>query len=172
MDRHVRRYTMRCILLSMPLYCLSAWLVYEAARTAMSGQTAGGWGVPLLIFLSLAAGNLAWLLGSVLRCIEADDRYIYIRSYLRSVRISLHDVIETGHFTREDIAETDLRVFRYCSDRWSRYRGEFSNKRFGTICLYATELDNLVYIRTRGRVYVVSCTAAHEFMDHVSMRMG
>ena len=47
------------------------------------------------------------------------------------------------------------------------FLGHFKNEEVGRYVMYATELDNLVMVRTSGKTYVFSCVKREEFISEI-----
>ena len=47
------------------------------------------------------------------------------------------------------------------------FLGHFKNEEVGRYVMYATELDNLVMVKTAGKTYVFSCVVREEFISDI-----
>lgn len=100
--------------------------------------------------------------------LNANDEKITIRMIFSSREISLSEVIGANRISKRDIS-TSLQTFG--SGGLFGYLGRFKNDKLGCYYMCATELNNLILIRTSNKKYVISCTRPHEFIEYVNSQL-
>ncbi len=86
--------------------------------------------------------------------LQINSSKIEIRQILGTEKILFKDIVELKNLP-QGISKDTTRDFG--SGGFFGYIGKFSNEELGNFYMYATELNNLVYIRTTNKKYVISC---------------
>ncbi len=100
--------------------------------------------------------------------LKANDETITVRRLFGSLEIPLNKVTGVSRISKSDI-DGSIRTFG--SGGVFGYLGRFQNDRFGNYTMYATDLNNLILIRTDNKKYVFSCTKALKFVDYINSRL-
>jgi hypothetical protein len=100
--------------------------------------------------------------------LKANDETITVRRLIGSLEIPLSEVTVVSRISKSDI-DGSIRTFG--SGGSFGYLGRFQNSRLGNYTMYATELNNLILIRTDNKKYVFSCTKAQDFVDYINSRL-
>lgn len=80
----------------------------------------------------------------------------------------MSEIIETKRISKSDI-DNSIRTFG--SGGLFGYLGLFKNNRLGNYTMYATELNNLIFIRTCNKKYVFSCSHSKEVVEYINIRL-
>lgn len=115
----------------------------------------------IIVFIATIIGTLA---------------FMPIRLTVRSDKITLHRLIGAIHIPFKDIkevkaiskSETSGSIRLFGSGGLFGYLGKFRNRRLGNYTMYATNLNELIYIRTDRKIYVFSCKNHYELMEILS----
>lgn len=117
----------------------------------------------LLIVVFLAA--VIMVFGYMPMRLEANNEKIIVKRLLGSLQIPRSEIIEIRRISKSDISNS-IRTFG--SGGAGGYCGRFRNNGLGRYTMYATELNNLIFIRTNGnKKYVFSCSCPQEFVEYV-----
>ena len=100
--------------------------------------------------------------------LKANDEKVTVRRLFGSLEIPLNEVIETRRIFKSDI-NGSVRTFG--SGGLFGYLGRFKNDRLGNYTMYATELNNLILVRTSNKKYVFSCSRPQEFVEFVNLQI-
>ena len=100
--------------------------------------------------------------------LKANDEKVTVRRLFGSLEIPLNEVIETRRIFKSDI-NGSIRTFG--SGGLFGYLGRFKNDRLGNYTMYATELNNLILVRTSNKKYVFSCSRPQEFVEFVNLQI-
>lgn len=96
--------------------------------------------------------------------LQADEKEIRLCRMLSSLKIPIDEVVEIIPITTFYI---DGSIKTFGSDGVFGYIGNFKNRRLGKYTMYATELKNLILVRTTDKTYVFSCTRYRDFISYV-----
>lgn len=96
--------------------------------------------------------------------LKADEKEIRLCRMLSSLKIPINEVVEIIPITTFYI---DGSIKTFGSDGVFGYIGNFKNRRLGKYTMYATELKNLILVRTTDKTYVFSCTRYRDFISYV-----
>lgn len=100
--------------------------------------------------------------------LKANDEKVTVRRLFGSLEIPLHEVIDTRRIFKSEI-DGSIRTFG--SGGLFGYLGRFKNDRLGNYTMYATELNNLILVRTNNKKYVFSCSRPQEFVEFVNLQI-
>lgn len=100
--------------------------------------------------------------------LKANGEKITVRRLFGSLEMSLNEVIETRRISKSDI---DGSIQTFGSGGFFGYLGRFKNNRLGNYSMYATDLNNLILVRTRNKKYVFSCSRPQEFVEFVNLQL-
>jgi hypothetical protein len=96
--------------------------------------------------------------------LEANDEKITLRRLFGALEVPLSTIVEIRQLSKSDI---DGSIKTFGSDGLFGYLGKFKNNRLGNYTMYATELNNLILIKTNENVYIFSCTRYKELIKYV-----
>ena len=99
--------------------------------------------------------------------LKANDEKVTVRRLFGSLEIPLNEVIDTRRIFKSEI-DGSIRTFG--SGGLFGYLGRFKNDRLGNYTMYATELNNLILVRTNNKKYVFSCSCPQEFVEFVNLQ--
>ncbi|WP_288910121.1 PH domain-containing protein [uncultured Bacteroides sp.] len=96
-----------------------------------------------------------------------------LRLTIESNKIALHRLIGSIHIPFKDIielkaipnSETAYSIRLLGSGGLCGYLGKFRNKKLGHYTMYATNLNELILIRTNRKAYVFSCKNRDKFIE-------
>lgn len=100
--------------------------------------------------------------------LKANDEKVTVRRLFGSLEIPLNEVIDTRRIFKSEI-DGSIRTFG--SGGLFGYLGRFKNDRLGNYTMYATELNNLILVRTNNKKYVFSCSCPQEFVEFVNLQI-
>ena len=118
----------------------------------------------IIIFLSITIVAVG---GFMPIRLKANEREIVLCRMLSSLKIPINKVVEITPITSFYI---DGSIKTFGSDGMFGYIGNFKNKRLRKYTMYATELKNLVLVRTTDKTYVFSCTRYRDFISNVEQK--
>lgn len=103
-----------------------------------------------------------------------------LRLTIESNKIALHRLIGSIHIPFKDIielkgipnSETAYSIRLFGSGGLCGYLGKFRNKKIGKYTMYATNLNELILIRTDRKTYVFSCKNRDEFIESFNSLFG
>lgn len=101
-------------------------------------------------------------------CLRANDEKITLRRLFGTLEMPLNEVIETRRISKSDI---DGSIQTFASGGLFGYLGRFKNDRLGNYSMYATELDNLILVRTNNKKYIFSCSRPQKFVEFVHLQL-
>jgi hypothetical protein len=97
--------------------------------------------------------------------LTADNERIAVKRLFGPLELSRNEITEIRLITKKTI-DGSIRTFG--SGGLFGYIGKFKSDIIGKYTMYATELDNLVLIRTKDdKQYVFSCSRPKEFIDYM-----
>lgn len=120
-----------------------------------------------LIIICLAT-IIGVLLLMPLRLIIGSDK-ITLHRLIGSIHIPFKDIIELKAIPNSETAYS-IRVLG--SGGLCGYLGKFKNKKLGNYIMYATNLNELILIRTDRKTYVFSCKNRDEFIESFNSLWG
>lgn len=100
--------------------------------------------------------------------LKANDEKITVRKLFGSQEIPLSAVRGVSRISKSDLNGS---IQTFASGGLFGYLGRFKNNRLGRYNMYATELNNLILIRTSNKNYVFSCSRPHEFTEYVNLQL-
>lgn len=100
--------------------------------------------------------------------LKVDKEKIMVKNLFGSPKIPLSEVTEIKRLSKSEI-DGSIRTFG--SGGLFGYLGRFKNNRLGSYDMYATELKNLILIRTGNKKYVFSCSRPQEFVEFVNLQL-
>lgn len=98
-----------------------------------------------------------------------DDSHITIKKVIGCDTINTEEIVSVEEMPAS-LVKNSIRVVG--SGGLFGYLGMFKNSIIGKYRMYATEIDNLVMIRTAKDIIVVSCRSREEFISEVKRRIG
>lgn len=98
--------------------------------------------------------------------LSVDCQRIKIHKHIHSISIPLEN-IESIEELSVHFVESSICAFG--SGGLFGYLGKFKNKRMGNYWLYATEMKNLIIVKTSEETYVFSCVKSKEFLSKVEI---
>lgn len=96
--------------------------------------------------------------------LNVDREYVSVSRLSGTLRIPINEIRETRKVTKSYIGNS-IRTFG--SGGFMGYLGKFRHKTDGNYTMYATNLDEIVLIRTNNKKYIFSCTNATKFIESV-----
>lgn len=96
--------------------------------------------------------------------LSIDCQMIKIHKFINSISIPLEN-IESIEELPVNFVQNSICAFG--SGGLFGYLGKFKNKRTGNYWLYATEMKNLIIVKTSEETYVFSCAKSEEFITKV-----
>lgn len=112
----------------------------------------------IIIFLGTIIGVL---LQMPLR-LTIENNKIILHRLIGSIHIPFKDIIELRGIPNSETAYS-IRLFG--SGGLCGYLGKFRNKKIGNYTMYATNLNELILIRTDRKTYVFSCKNRDKFIE-------
>lgn len=100
--------------------------------------------------------------------LRANTEKITARMLFRSLKIPLNEVTAINQISKRDISNS---IQTFGSGGLFGYLGRFKNNKIGSYSIYATELNNLILVRTRSKIYVFSCSRPHEFIEFINLQL-
>lgn len=97
--------------------------------------------------------------------LKANNEKIEVKRLFCSLEVPLNEIVEIKQLSKFDM-DGSIRTFG--SGGLFGYLGRFKNDRLGNYTMYATELNNLILIRTNNKKYVFSCSRSKEFVEYVN----
>ena len=86
-----------------------------------------------------------------------------IKHLIGQTKIPINNII-TLEKVDDNITAYSIRKFG--SGGFGGYLGKFSNNQLGNYTMYATQMKNLVLIKTAKRQYIISCTDYNELINY------
>lgn len=114
----------------------------------------------IVVFIATIIGGLGYM---PIRLIIENDKIILHRLF-GAINIPIKDIIEIKAIEKSETAFS-IRVFG--SGGLFGYLGKFKNKKLGYYTMYATDINELILIRTARKTYVFSCRNRDEFIESV-----
>lgn len=112
----------------------------------------------IVVFIATIIGGLGYM--PIRLTIENDK--ITLHRLFGAINIPIKDIIEIKAIENSETAFS-IRVFG--SGGLFGYLGKFKNPKLGIYTMYATNLNELILIRTNGKKYVFSCKDRNKFIE-------
>ena len=112
----------------------------------------------IVVFIATIIGGLGYM---PIRLIIENDKIILHRLF-GAINIPIKDIIEIKAITS---SETAFSIRTFGSGGLFGYLGKFKNKKLGNYTMYATNVNELILIRTDRKTYVFSCKNRAEFIE-------
>ncbi len=117
----------------------------------------------IVVFIATIIGGLGYM---PIRLIIENDK-ITLHRLFDAINIPIKDIIEIKAIENSETAFS-IRIFG--SGGLFGYLGKFKNKKLGYYTMYATDINELILIRTARKTYVFSCRNRDEFIESVKLR--
>lgn len=117
---------------------------------------------------TVISGTILIGLGYMPIRLKANNEKITVSRLFGSLTIPVDEILEAGILQKTDINDS-IRLFG--SGGLFGFLGLFKNTRLGKYTMYATDLDHLLFIRTRNRKYVFSCSRSEELLEYIDLRL-
>lgn len=117
----------------------------------------------IVVFIATIIGGLGYM--PIRLTIENDK--IILRRLFGTINIPIKDIIEIKAIEN---SETAFSIRTFGSGGLFGYLGKFKNKKLGSYTMYATNVNELILIRTDRKTYVFSCKNRDEFIESVKLR--
>ena len=122
--------------------------------------------------------SMLWLKYTLIVVFIAGLGYMPIRLIIENDKITLHRLFDAINIPIKDIieikaienSETAFSIRIFGSGGLFGYLGKFKNKKLGYYTMYATDINELILIRTARKTYVFSCRNRDEFIESVKLR--
>ncbi|MBM6866031.1 hypothetical protein H6A66_12755 [Bacteroides caecigallinarum] len=117
----------------------------------------------IVVFIATIIGGLGYM---PIRLTIGNDKIILHRLF-GAINIPIKDIIAIKAIPNSETAFS-IRIFG--SGGLFGYLGKFKNKKLGNYTMYATNVNELILIRTDRKTYVFSCRNRDEFIESVELR--
>lgn len=117
----------------------------------------------IIVFIATIIGGIGYM---PIRLTMGNDR-ITLHRLFGAINIPMNEIIEFKTIPSSEIMYS-IRTFG--SGGLFGYLGKFKNKKLGNYTMYATNLNELILIRTNRRTYVFSCKNRDEFIEYVKLK--
>ncbi|MBM6882286.1 PH domain-containing protein [Bacteroides caecigallinarum] len=117
----------------------------------------------IVVFIATIIGGLGYM---PIRLTIGNDKIILHRLF-GAINIPIKNIIEIKAIPNSETAFS-IRIFG--SGGLFGYLGKFKNPKLGSYTMYATNLNELVLIRTNSKKYVFSCKNRDEFIESVKLK--
>ena len=116
----------------------------------------------IVVFIATIIGGLGYM---PIRLTIGNDKIILHR-LLGDINIPIKDIIAIKAIPNSETAFS-IRIFG--SGGLFGYLGKFKNKKLGNYTMYATDINELILIRTARKTYVFSCRNRDKFIESVKL---
>lgn len=116
----------------------------------------------IVVFIATIIGGLGYM---PIRLTIENDKIILHRLF-GTINIPIKNIIEIKAIPKSETAFS-IRIFG--SGGLFGYLGKFKNKKLGSYTMYATNLNELVLIRTDRKAYVFSCRNRDEYIESIKL---
>lgn len=116
----------------------------------------------IVVFIATIIGGLGYM---PIRLTIGNDKIILHRLF-GAINIPIKDIIEIKAIPNSETAFS-IRIFG--SGGLFGYLGKFKNKKLGYYTMYATDINELILIRTDRKTYVFSCKDRNKFIESVKL---
>lgn len=120
------------------------------------------------LLITVISGTILIGLGYMPIRLKADNEKITVSRLFGSLKIPVDRTIETRILQESDISDS-IRLFG--SGGLFGFLGLFKNTNLGKYTMYATDLNHLLFIRTRNKKYVFSCSRSKELLEYIDLRL-
>lgn len=120
------------------------------------------------LLITVISGTILIGLGYMPIRLKADNEKITVSRLFGSLKIPVDRIIETRILQESDISDS-IRLFG--SGGLFGFLGLFKNTNLGKYTMYATDLNHLLFIRTRNKKYVFSCSRSKELLEYIDLRL-
>ena len=117
----------------------------------------------IVVFIATIIGGLGYM---PIRLTIGNDKIILHRLF-GTINIPIKDIVEIKAIQKSETAFS-IRIFG--SGGLFGYLGKFKNKKLGNYTMYATNVNELILIRTDRKTYVFSCKNRAEFIESIKLR--
>lgn len=117
----------------------------------------------IVVFIATIIGGLGYM---PIRLTIGNDKIILHRLF-GAINIPIKEIIAIKAIPNSETAFS-IRIFG--SGGLFGYLGKFKNKKLGNYTMYATDINELILIRTDRKTYVFSCRNRDEFIESVKLR--
>ncbi|MDN0053331.1 PH domain-containing protein [Bacteroides caecigallinarum] len=117
----------------------------------------------IIVFIATVIGGLGFM---PIRLTLRNDK-ITLQRLFGAINIPIKDIIAIKAIPNSETAFS-IRIFG--SGGLFGYLGKFKNPKLGSYTMYATNLNELVLIRTNSKKYVFSCKGRDEFIESVKLK--
>ena len=117
----------------------------------------------IIVFIATVIGGLGFM---PIRLTLRNDK-ITLQRLFGPINIPLNEIIELKAISNEEIVNS---IRTLGSGGLFGYLGKFWNKKIGKYSMYATNLNELIFIRTNRRTYVFGCKNRDEFIESVKLK--
>ena len=116
----------------------------------------------IVVFIATIIGGLGYM---PIRLTIGNDKIILHRLF-GAINIPIKDIIAIKAIPNSETAFS-IRIFG--SGGLFGYLGKFKNKKLGYYTMYATDINELILIRTARKTYVFSCRNRDKFIESVKL---
>lgn len=120
------------------------------------------------LLITVISGTILIGLGYMPIRLKADNEKITVSRLFGSLKIPVDRIIATRILQKSDISDS-IRLFG--SGGLFGFLGLFKNTNLGKYTMYATDLNHLLFIRTRNKKYVFSCSRSKELLEYIDLRL-
>lgn len=105
-------------------------------------------------------------IGNVPVRLKVNSEKITLTRLFKPLTIQICEISEVKRIGESDISDS-IRTFG--SGGLFGYLGRLKSPTLGSYTMYATDLDNLVLIRTSTKTYVFSCSRPNELIEYINL---
>ena len=116
----------------------------------------------IVVFIATIIGGLGYM---PIRLTIENDKIILHRLF-GAINIPIKDIIEIKAIEN---SETAFSIRTFGSGGLFGYLGKSKNKKLGYYTMYATDINELILIRTDRKTYVFSCRNRDKFIESVKL---
>ena len=116
----------------------------------------------IVVFIATIIGGLGYM---PIRLTIGNDKIILHRLF-GAINIPIKDIIAIKAIPN---SETAFSIRTFGSGGLFGYLGKFKNKKLGYYTMYATDINELILIRTARKTYVFSCRNRDKFIESVKL---
>ena len=117
----------------------------------------------IVVFIATIIGGLGYM---PIR-LTIENNKIILHRLFGAINIPIKDIIAIKAILNSETAFS-IRIFG--SGGLFGYLGKFKNKKLGNYTMYATNVNELILIRTDRKTYVFSCKNRAEFIESIKLR--
>lgn len=120
------------------------------------------------LLITVISGTILIGLGYMPIRLKADNEKITVSRLFGPLKIPVDEITETRILQESDISYS-IRLFG--SGGLFGFLGLFKNTSLGKYTMYATDLNHLLFIRTRNKKYVLSCSRSKDLLEYINLRL-